>query len=116
MNNKKQSNEQFRADLESFSRYLDLFAKAVEKETEDLASPIACPRCGNCFGPNEEQQRFEPTDYSKKPYAYVDSVDRSKVYVAPERKLWLKEKEDKEWREFHFKHEYDIPLYTKEQT
>ena len=54
------------------------------------------------------------TEYFKKPYAYVDAVDRSIVYVAPARKLWLKEREDKEWREFHVKHQYDIPLYTED--
>jgi hypothetical protein len=52
------------------------------------------------------------TDCFKKPYAYVDAVAQSKVHVAPARKMWLKEREDKEWRDFHSKHQYDIPLYT----
>lgn len=49
------------------------------------------------------------------PLAYLDAVDRSRVYVAPDRKLWLNEREDEEWRQFHIQHEYDTPLYTKEQ-
>ena len=61
-----------------------------------------------------EQTPLTLIDYFKKPYAYVDAVDRSRVYVAPARKLWLKEREDKEWREFHVKHQYDIPLYTED--
>ena len=61
-----------------------------------------------------EPKPVKLTDYFKKPYAYVDAVDSARVYVAPERKLWLKEKDDKEWRAFHAKHEYDIPLYTED--
>lgn len=79
---------------------VDLVTPAITALRQALAEPKQAP--------------VTLTDYFKKPYAYVDAVDRSIVYVAPARKLWLKEREDKEWREFHVKHQYDIPLYTED--
>lgn len=48
----------------------------------------------------------------QEPVAYLDD---DLVAVAPNRKGWLTEREDKEWRKFHTTHQYDTPLYALEQ-
>lgn len=47
--------------------------------------------------------------------AYLDAVDDSTVYVTPQRKGWLDERDDKEWRNFHYAHRYDTPLVRGKQ-
>ena len=49
-----------------------------------------------------------------KPLAYMDAVDSRIVCVAPKRKRWLSEHEDKEWRKFHADNELNTPLFTAE--
>lgn len=46
------------------------------------------------------------------PVAYLDAVDNKTAYVAPARKRWLDPQQDKEWKQFHYDHQYDTPLYT----
>lgn len=71
---------------------------AIDHGAEGLGH---CPQ-GKCCMPQDEQE----------PVAYLDAVDNKTVFVAPTRKRWLDPHKDKEWKQFHYDHQYDTPLYT----
>lgn len=73
-----------------------------------------CPACVEQAEEKDADEWYENALWGEKqePVAYIDAVDRKTVYVSPQRKRWLSEREDKEWRQFHYDHQYDTPLYT----
>lgn len=77
----------------------------VEQNRSDCGHKEFRPLCQMCRAVGAQAQKQYPV-------AYLDAVDRRVVYVSPQRKQWLSEREDKEWRQFHYDHQHDTPLYT----